>query len=104
MADFCKQCGADMFPPGTPGDLAGLSTEADTAAGRYPVVLCEGCGPIQVDHEGRCVSLDCLKGGHLDRLGDAPVDAEYHAKMVAVMQRIDELFNNGVKGPARKNG
>jgi hypothetical protein len=25
----------------------------------YPIVLCETCGPIQVDHEGHCVSTDC---------------------------------------------
>jgi hypothetical protein len=22
-------------------------------------VLCEGCGPIQVDNDGRCLSVDC---------------------------------------------
>jgi len=60
MADFCKQCtatllDADFFP----NDLAGLSTLEDTIRGLYPVALCAGCGAIQVDHTGRCVS-DCL--------------------------------------------
>ncbi len=60
MADFCNQCCKDMgFPTGV--DLAGLSTEEDTKKGLYPVVLCEGCGPIQVDHLGNCVSSDCLE-------------------------------------------
>lgn len=60
MADFCNQCCVSMgFPTGV--DLANLSTKEDTEKGLYPVVLCEGCGPIQVDHEGNCVSPDCLK-------------------------------------------
>ena len=52
MADFCHRCALETFAEDN-GDLAGLSTPADTAAHRYPVVLCEGCGPIQVDHTGR---------------------------------------------------
>jgi hypothetical protein len=58
MADFCKQCAEGM---GFPADLAGLSTEEDTKQGLHPIVLCEGCGPIQVDHEGKCVSWDCYE-------------------------------------------
>lgn len=61
MAEFCKQCGDDMWPPGTPVDLAGLSTEADTKAGLFAVVLCEGCGPTQVDHTGTCIASDCYE-------------------------------------------
>ncbi len=61
MADFCTQCAKDLFGDGHSGDLAGLSTVQETAAGLYRVVLCEGCGPIQVDHTGRCVSSDCIK-------------------------------------------
>ena len=61
MADFCQQCSLELF-----GDdyqeLAGLSTAEDTAKGLFPVVICEGCGFIQVDHEGKCVSEDCLSG------------------------------------------
>lgn len=58
MADFCAQCSVDTFGKDF-GDMNALSKAEDTAAGIYPVVLCEGCGPIQVDHEGRCVSPDC---------------------------------------------
>jgi hypothetical protein len=57
MADFCVQC-AKRHNFGI-NDLAGLSRPEDTEAGLYPVVLCEGCGPCQVDHEGNCVSPDC---------------------------------------------
>lgn len=62
MADFCCQCALELFPPNEPYqcDLAGLSTAQDTARGLYPVVLCEGCGPTQVDHNGICVAWDCL--------------------------------------------
>jgi hypothetical protein len=59
MADFCAQCSIEMFEKDF-GDLAGQSTAEHTAAGLYPIVLCEGCGPIQVDHTGRCVSTDCV--------------------------------------------
>lgn len=35
------------------GDLAGISTPRDTVQGLYPTTLCEGCGPVQVDHTGQ---------------------------------------------------
>ena len=54
MADLCHSCALDTYGEDI-GDLAGLSTPDDTAARRYPVALCEGCGPIQVDHAGRRV-------------------------------------------------
>lgn len=59
MADFCKKCSIDIFGEDF-GELAGLITEADTAAGFVSsVVICEGCGLIQVNHLGECVSPDC---------------------------------------------
>lgn len=60
MADFCKQCSEAMFGEDHK-ELAGLSTEDDTKQGLYPVVICEGCGHVQVDHEGKCVSEDCFE-------------------------------------------
>lgn len=60
MADFCKLCSIDNFGEDF-GEMAGISSEADTRAGRFAGVLCEDCGLIQVDREGQCVSLDCLK-------------------------------------------
>lgn len=38
------------------------------------------------------------------RLGDAPVEAEYHDKMVAIVQALDEFFNGEAKGAAKKVG
>jgi hypothetical protein len=58
MADFCKQCSETVFGKDF-HDLAGLTTKADTEAGRFAVVICEGCGATQVDHTGRCVAPDC---------------------------------------------
>jgi len=58
MADFCRQCSHDMFGQDT-GDLANISKVEDTNKGLYALVICEGCGLIQVDHTGSCVSEDC---------------------------------------------
>ena len=62
MADFCRQCTEvtlGMDPD--ENDLKGISTEDDTKNGLFALVICEGCGYIQVDHTGRCVSKDCLE-------------------------------------------
>jgi hypothetical protein len=37
-------------------------------------------------------------------LGDGPVQDEYYAKMVAIVQALDETFNEGAKGNDRKTG
>lgn len=60
MSDFCRQCSIHIF--GQDGrDLAGITTASEWREGRARTVLCEGCGPIQVDPDGRCVSADCDK-------------------------------------------
>jgi hypothetical protein len=64
MADFCKQCSIEIFGEDF-GDLSDITTEAETKEGYYALVICEGCGIIQVDHEGKCISNDCLKNGHV---------------------------------------
>jgi hypothetical protein len=38
------------------------------------------------------------------RLGDAPIEAEYHETMTAVAQALDEMFNGQIGGPGRKTG
>ena len=65
MADYCQQCSIEEFGEDF-GDLAGLSTPKDTAAGRFALGFCEGCvlphAPSNlVDHLGRCVSDDCFR-------------------------------------------
>lgn len=59
MADFCKQCADGLgFPE---SDLKGLTDQDSWKEGLATVVLCEGCGAIQVDPDGRCVSSDCYR-------------------------------------------
>jgi hypothetical protein len=69
MADFCKARSEELFGRDTK-DLAGITDTNDWLDGRAAIVLCEGCGPIQVDPAGRCVSKDCLKAGESGH-GDA---------------------------------
>jgi len=52
MADFCKQCSELMFGDDF-GDLAGL--ESAQKWGKT-VVICEGCGMIYVDGDGKCLN------------------------------------------------
>jgi hypothetical protein len=63
MADFCKQCSAELFG-GDFNDLSGLITKEDVDKGYYMPALCEGCGPTGVDHDGMCLNPGCLKHGH----------------------------------------
>lgn len=59
MSQFCKQCSVKLFGEDSE-DFKRLSTKEDTARGEFPVVVCESCGLIQVDHAGRCITEDCL--------------------------------------------
>jgi len=51
MADFCKECSINMFGEDTK-DLANIAREGEAAH-----VLCESCGYIWVDSEGRKVDM-----------------------------------------------
>lgn len=59
MADFCKACSIDLFGEDLE-DLADITKEEDFKKGLAYIVTCEGCGFIQVDPEGNCLSKDCL--------------------------------------------
>ena len=61
MADFCKQCCEYYFGKDIKNDFYGIQPKAFTKKGLYTVVLCEGCGIIQVNHTGKCMSPDCIK-------------------------------------------
>lgn len=52
MSEFCKQCAEEL---GFNTDFAGLVTEAEVKEGYSMPVLCEGCGPCFVDHQGKCL-------------------------------------------------
>lgn len=55
MAEFCKACSGGY------NDLAGITSAKNEANGVAAIVICEGCGVIQVDREGNCISIDCKK-------------------------------------------
>jgi len=52
MADYCKDCSIEWFEKDY-RELAGLITEAEVKTGLGACVICEGCGFIRVDHEGK---------------------------------------------------
>lgn len=59
MAEFCNQCASEYgFPV---GDYKGATHTANWQIGEAALVICEGCGFIQVNPSGDCVSLDCFK-------------------------------------------
>ena len=62
MAEFCEACAAELGHPY--GDFRGLTKPSDYEEGKAVVVLCEGCGIIQVDPNGCCISNNCLKAGY----------------------------------------
>lgn len=39
-----------------------------------------------------------------EKLGDGPVDEQYHAKLTAIMRTLDEFLNGDAKGPDRETG
>jgi hypothetical protein len=39
-----------------------------------------------------------------ERLGDAPVEAQYHDQMTAIVRVLDEMLNMGKRGAARETG
>lgn len=49
MADFCRQCSFELFGEDRK-DLAGLG---EVEEGYGWAVLCERCGPVMVDNEGK---------------------------------------------------
>lgn len=55
MADFCKKCSIEMF---------GKDCEDFKGSEMFQLAICEGCGVIQVDPDGNCISDDCLCEGH----------------------------------------
>lgn len=67
MADFCQQCSIEFFGEDT-GDLR-YDRERELLPGYGWIELCEGCGHILINNDGRCIyhcdkdhlRLDCAK-------------------------------------------
>ena len=62
MADYCRACSVELFGKYY-GDMNEITSKEDWDRGEAGVVICEGCGVIQVDPEGNCVTIDCLRQG-----------------------------------------
>jgi len=60
MADFCRACWGEAEYA---GDLAGITPKKAWNNNKASIVMCEGCGAIQVDPDGNCVSQNCLEKG-----------------------------------------
>jgi hypothetical protein len=54
MDEYCTSCMPQF------GDMVDLTGLLLWSQGQATVVLCAGCGPIQVDPEGYCMTVDCL--------------------------------------------
>ena len=54
MADYCRQCSIELFGTDT-RDMADRVTQEEWDKGYAADALCEGCGFVQVDPEGRCI-------------------------------------------------
>ena len=63
MADLCYQCSMTIEGKDFK-ELAGITPVISYMLGEAVLVLCEGCGMIQVDPAGHCISNDCLEEGH----------------------------------------
>lgn len=60
MSDFCKQCSIEIFGDDF-RDMANITTKDDIKKGLYANVLCEHCGPIQIDLDGQCITVGCYE-------------------------------------------
>ena len=90
MADFCKQCSEEIFGEDF-CELISLVSLAQTREGLYALALCEGCGHIQVDHEGACVTKDCLKEhGKTYRTYDKPLPD--NMELISVEEFMDNYI------------
>jgi hypothetical protein len=75
VAEFCKQCAAAL-------DLLASDFNVDQE-GIVQTVLCEGCGPTNVDGHGTCI-YDCERrhapvrfaGNPFDELGPLDLDED----------------------------
>ena len=53
MAEFCKECAKEMWGDSVPSDFKEMITAEQIDDGYVMEVLCEGCGWIYVDEDGK---------------------------------------------------
>lgn len=57
MAAFCRDCAEGMFGNEEYTELNDIVTEEQVEQGNLASALCEGCGPVLVDHTGKVIEL-----------------------------------------------
>jgi hypothetical protein len=69
---------------------------------------CRGCHPepLAIDMAGMTITMRWVVSEKWEthEYGDAPIEPAYIDMMKGVAKALDETFNEGVKGPARKVG
>ena len=55
MANFCYDCTFHLFGDGSRNDFVDMLSKEDVARGYLVTVLCEGCGHIMINHNGKKV-------------------------------------------------
>lgn len=63
MADFCRQCSAELFGPDLENDMSGRVTEPEFLGGFVGTGLCEGCAGGEFALDGSCLG-SCEKPEH----------------------------------------
>ncbi|MBW7852280.1 MAG: hypothetical protein H3C38_17430 [Rhodospirillales bacterium] len=61
MAEYCQGCSTKVFGDDLE-ELAGMISPALFSEGYGLFTVCEGCGPVVVDHNGRRVEVANLNG------------------------------------------
>lgn len=61
MADFCRQCAEALYGKDERylNDCSGMVEEFEVKEGFTAGAICERCGIIRVDHDGKCVDINC---------------------------------------------
>jgi len=97
MAEFCAQCSESIF--GVPGDdMVGLVTEHEFSKGILGAGICEGCGPIMVDHMGNCFGIpggSCEKPGHYKGIQDY-CETKLKAKILELFRADEKAFDDAI--------
>ena len=101
MSDFCRDCSLLEFGEDF-RELANISKQADTDLGLFAFVLCEGCGPIYVDHTGTRVDFHTwLEVGEPEAI---PVNEDLllaHKDGMVLkgkLRKLEDFYIWGVKG------
>lgn len=66
MSDFCKQCSIEHFGEDM-RDFANLMEPKEYSEGFGAAVICEGCGFVVVDINGKCISTNCSLHGNRNK-------------------------------------